>query len=593
MSGVADNPLIPRHLGHRPALDGLRGVAIVLVLWHHTIAALLPWEQAHILGGFLGVDVFFVLSGFLITTILLERRADPERGSLRAFYRRRAARLLPALVAFLAADLGLALALQRDLGREVRTAFAALTYTSNWQATFGWDLDPQNVHLWSLALEEQFYVVWPCVLLFVLVRLRPSRAMAATGAAVVAIACWRLYLGDHLGTAFHDVYYRTDTRLDSLLVGAMVALAVQQHAFPAGARVVRWAAPAGAAVLFLCILNPKPFPRFMYGGGFTVVAVATAALVFSALDDHGPAARVLSWRPLAGLGRLSYSLYLFHVLAFALAIELVRGSTGIRVLLAYVLSLTFATVSYLAVERPLLRRYGDRPEAARAPEVDDRDRRRVVRPDGARARTPRLPVLLGSGLAVVGMAASAGAAGNVARRSADPVVAAAAPAAVTDTTPPSGPGVGQESPVTTADGPTPSPPATQETPASPGSLGPAAPAEPARTVLTVEIITRAVEPGALERPLELVAHLRTSAGGAVADQPVRFRLDLDGQTVECRSTTDDVGVARCAVAVDATATRVVVTARFDGSPELDPANAEQVVDLTGVSTVTSHPIAQI
>ena len=146
---------------HVPALDGLRGVAILLVITRHQ---LIPFSLS---GGFLGVDLFFVLSGFLITTLLLKEFDAANTISLKNFYVRRALRLGPALLVYLLASLVVTYFLHRqDLSREFRLVGLALAYATNWRMAFGWDLslDPTAI-IWSLSIEEQFYLVWPMVLL--------------------------------------------------------------------------------------------------------------------------------------------------------------------------------------------------------------------------------------------------------------------------------------------------------------------------------------------------------------------------------------------------------------------------------------------
>src|SRR4051812_6041644 len=150
-------------LGYRPALDGLRALAIVMVVCHHSMP-FFRGNDRFPTGGLLGVDVFFVLSGFLITTLLLEERRDTGSISLRAFYKRRALRLFPALWVLLAVHAAVAHQAGWDMTTEWHTILAALTYTTNWAPVFHWNLNADQVFLWSLAVEEQFYLVWPFVL---------------------------------------------------------------------------------------------------------------------------------------------------------------------------------------------------------------------------------------------------------------------------------------------------------------------------------------------------------------------------------------------------------------------------------------------
>ena len=356
-----------QHLGHRPALDGLRAVAILLVMWQHS--ALLEVPGATLVeGGLLGVDVFFVLSGFLITTLLLERRTvGPGGVGLRSFYARRAVRLLPALVVFLAAHLVLVAITGDDVGRDLRTAAAALTYTTNWAPSLGWDLSVDQVHLWTLALEEQFYLAWPLVLA-VLARLRPRLALALIGAAVVAVALRRIQLTLAFDGGFPVVYQRTDARFDALLVGCGVAVALR-----AGVQLSRRASTAlgvvGTLVLAAFVAVADAFGDLLYLGGFTAVAVAAGAIIIALLRWDTPLARGLAWSPLVGLGRLSYSLYLWHVMAYTIALRLWPQPSAPRFVAAQALALLLAWVSFAGVERPLQeahRRWSDRRRTERS-----------------------------------------------------------------------------------------------------------------------------------------------------------------------------------------------------------------------------------
>ncbi|MEO6790040.1 MAG: acyltransferase, partial [Ornithinibacter sp.] len=207
--------------GRLPGLDGLRALAILAVLAVHLDPSWLP-------GGFLGVDVFFVISGFLITTLLLRERAATGTLDVRAFWSRRARRLLPALLVVLPASVFLARLTEADLlvgvGRQVA---GALTFTSNWvEIAAGSDYftstSPQLfMNLWSLAVEEQFYLLWPlAVLLLLRVGTPMSRAGAALGLGLASALLMAALLDPASPTR---VYYGTDTHLVGLMVGAATA----------------------------------------------------------------------------------------------------------------------------------------------------------------------------------------------------------------------------------------------------------------------------------------------------------------------------------------------------------------------------------
>ena len=309
---------VPARLGHRPALDGLRGLAVLAVVGHHVGALLLPprWGPELLPAGFLGVDVFFVLSGFLITTLLLERRAEP--GRVRRFYLRRALRLLPAVTALLGIATVVAIAAGESLTRVANTILVVATYTTNWASLEGVSVLPELNHLWSLAVEEQFYVLWPALLWGLLaMRVRPGALLTIALGLALASATWRALLWERGEGA--RIYFRSDTRADALLLGAAVALVplARLEALPRRARLA--AAVAGLLVLAVAMLGLELQSPSLYLGGFTVVAAASAALIVLALRPDTSLARALAAPPLVAVGLGSYALYLWHFPIFLLA----------------------------------------------------------------------------------------------------------------------------------------------------------------------------------------------------------------------------------------------------------------------------------
>jgi peptidoglycan/LPS O-acetylase OafA/YrhL len=343
-------------VGYRPALDGLRAVAIGLVIWHHTTVALLRPGTGRVYGGFLGVDVFFVLSGFLITNLLIDRHETTGRIALAPFYRRRAVRLLPALVVFLAADTVVASLSGWDMAAQARTVAAALAYVTNWAPTFGWELAKQDPHLWTLAVEEQFYLIWP-LLLAGLLRLRADRRVPILVAAFVGVGLWRAFLLIHGVEAYPELYQRTDTRIDTLLAGAILAL-VLRRGRRGSDRLTAAAGIVGAVVLLFIVCNETLLSnRFLYLGGFSIVAVAAALVIAALLVRGSPFERALSIPPAVHLGRISYSCYLWHLLVFILVRDHLHGPpTVVRVAVAWTLALAVSLASFWLVERPVLDR---------------------------------------------------------------------------------------------------------------------------------------------------------------------------------------------------------------------------------------------
>jgi peptidoglycan/LPS O-acetylase OafA/YrhL len=270
-------------LGHRPSLDALRGIAILLVLLGHFGV---PWLQA---GGTVGVSLFFSLSGYLITGLLLGERAETGRINLRAFYIRRARRLLPALAVLLVAVGAWAAATGR-LALWLPDAASVSLYIGNWWWLAGHDLTGL-AHTWSLAVEEQFYIVWPVALLVLGRRAIPGALVAVA----VSFVITALVLPDVPRSV-----YGSDVRVKDLMLGALVALVSMRQGHDL-------TIPTSAAVLAAVLLafvathvmpEARPF----------LPAVPCAVLVawFAARPTFA------AWRPLTFTGRISYGLYLYH-----------------------------------------------------------------------------------------------------------------------------------------------------------------------------------------------------------------------------------------------------------------------------------------
>jgi peptidoglycan/LPS O-acetylase OafA/YrhL len=304
----------PYRLGYRPVLDGVRAVAILSVLAFHFRAndTAVPTR-----GGFLGVDIFFVLSGFLITSLLLEELA--ERGTIRfrSFYARRALRLLPALFATVAAVVVYSLTLgpAGRVGAILRDAGAALTYWENWHEAFSKNsVGTMLGHTWSLSIEEQFYILWPALLLGLVLLGRKRLALGAVWAGVVAIALERA-LRWHGGASVQRLFMEFDTRADSLLLGCALAFLVAGGYLSRGrgARLLRLAFVPGVLVVFAFLVFAYNRSAFMYLGGFTLFALAVAVVLGNlATRDVPLATRLLETRPMVWTGRVSYGIYLWH-----------------------------------------------------------------------------------------------------------------------------------------------------------------------------------------------------------------------------------------------------------------------------------------
>lgn len=336
-TGVRDQPW---RLGHRPGLDGLRGFAILLVLADHSGIGLASGA------GHQGVTIFFVLSGFLITTLMLEERARHGRVSLRRFYWRRALRLLPALIVLLSV-VAVVLGLAGRTGEIAGDVVPALFYFMNWTTAAGNNPGLLS-HTWSLSIEEQFYLVWPVVLIGLLTLGRGRLAWVAgllVGAALVALILRVvLWTGP---AAYYRVYVGTDTRMDALAIGCLVAVAFTRRPFTVPP--LAMVALAATIPITLWITNDQSMATI----GLAVTALAAAGLVAGAATGGGE--RVLAWRPLAYLGIISYGLYLWHRPVMRAFTDSGLGGVPWAVVVMFALSIGLAFLSRRLVEDPFLR----------------------------------------------------------------------------------------------------------------------------------------------------------------------------------------------------------------------------------------------
>lgn len=357
-----------------PALDGLRAFAVAGVVAYHLG---MGWMS----GGYLGVDLFFVLSGFLITSLLLEEWITTARIRLAAFWARRARRLLPALFLLLA-TIGLFVVLygrfgppgsagQIDLSELRGDALATLLYVANWHTIFAhqsyfaqFSSPSPLVQTWSLAIEEQFYLLWPLVLLVILMAKnwrRVGMAIAVVGAAGSALLMGLLYRPGINATL---VYFGTDTHAFDLLAGVAVAMAVagRGQPEPRARKALHVAAPLCAVALGMCWViggGATQVPRtWMFDGGFLACAVLAAVIIADVRQlDQGPLAKVLSFHPFRWIGMISYGIYLWHWPIIVYFDQVRTGLRGAPLDVARVgLTLVAATASYYLVERPLRRR---------------------------------------------------------------------------------------------------------------------------------------------------------------------------------------------------------------------------------------------
>jgi peptidoglycan/LPS O-acetylase OafA/YrhL len=343
-SGDAAVDVAGPRIPHLRPLDGLRGVAVLAVVIFHFSPDVAP-------GGFLGVDVFFVLSGFLITSLLVTEHARTRHIHLRAFWVRRARRLFPALLLVLLA-VGLYALLKAD-SFEVRSlrddGLSALFYVANWRFIASGQsyidqflgLGPSPLrHTWSLAIEEQYYLVWPLVVggLGVWVTRRRARGSMLALRPVIVVGCVVLAVASSvLMAVLHEpgadpsrVYYGTDTRAHLLLLGSALGAASAGLVAVAGVRlrqVVVVAGCIGAVGLGVLFATVDAQDTWLYRGGYFVFAVLIMVMIVAAgQPGRNPLAWVLGTRPLVGLGLISYGVYLWH---WPIAVWVTGARTGL------------------------------------------------------------------------------------------------------------------------------------------------------------------------------------------------------------------------------------------------------------------------
>ena len=347
-----------------PGLDGMRALAVIAVVLFHSPLAVAT-------GGFLGVEVFFVISGYIITRALLTEREERGRIALGRFWLRRARRLLPALFLLLAGVAAWsALFAEGELAGLRRDMGAAFFYVTNWDLIVtgenyfdSWERPSLLRHLWSLAVEEQFYLIWPLLLIGGLAIVRRRALLLALILAGAAVSAGVMAALHEPGGSVSRIYYGTDARASGLLIGAALAFVWSAPLAAARGR-IRGAAEgavlamlgtAGLAALTGFVLLLDGDAPFLYHGGFALTGVATAALIVAATHGRSPFTRLLAMRPLPWLGLRSYAIYLWHWPVMALTrpnVDVPLDGAALFALQA-ALTLALAEVSYRWVERPI------------------------------------------------------------------------------------------------------------------------------------------------------------------------------------------------------------------------------------------------
>ena len=335
------------HLGYQPALDGLRAIAVLMVIGVH-------YEFPTFQYGYLGVDIFFVLSGFLITTILCQEWLRSKKISLKNFYVRRIARLYPALIVVIIVFFPFIPYLY---------ILSSLFYFTNWvMALHVIPIFGPMGHTWSLSLEEQYYLVWPIFLIF-LFRHLPSKKMFLVPLALALLsAAWRVVVWSwSMGLDGFRIYDGTDVHADGILIGSALGLATVFGLFPILKLAKRWFPwlilyPL-IALLSLMLIPNLTYDFFVFGGHLAVDLAIVIVIVQLVIYPQPYLRRIFEFPLLVNIGKISYGLYLWHVPILNL---LPFEKFGFPVVLAIVLKLglTFGItlISYRYIERPIQRR---------------------------------------------------------------------------------------------------------------------------------------------------------------------------------------------------------------------------------------------
>lgn len=349
-----------------PSLDGLRALAIMGVMAAHLHLA----AGSHTEQGFLGVYAFFTLSGYLITSLLLVERQTFGSVSLARFWGRRAARLLPAIVALV-----LVLAVVNSVAPPQNSGWAAVAavfYFANWRAAFSGDGSMGVLaHTWSLSVEEQFYVLWPLLLLGALAigRRRGAIALAVAGIVTALVLRVALYDAESPWRAIRG----TDTMMDMLLYGCLLALLLQPETQSREWLVRRvapwsgWVGLAGLVSVMFVFEVERQIVHLVFG---PIAAISTALLILHLVTAQmSPLARGFAFGPFTWIGRISYSLYLWHPIAYAVVLTRVDPPNLVGHVLQVVLAVAAAAGSFYVVERPINTRLRARLQRPVPPDV--------------------------------------------------------------------------------------------------------------------------------------------------------------------------------------------------------------------------------
>lgn len=342
-------------LGHRPVLDGVRAISILFVLIHHT-EFITPISLSILRGGYVGVDIFFVLSGFLITSLLVEEFETTGTISFRMFYMRRVLRLLPAVGAVLLFSVAVGGVIGfNELGLNGWRVFSVVGYFTNWVRAYEtpdlWFL----THFWSLAIEEQFYLVWPLVLVGLLRSGLTRRGILFSITALILCSVIQMAVLQSSGATVLRLYTGSDTRAHSLLGGCLFSLALHWGYIKIeSAKRYQTFAQISLIILIASAFLVHISTRILYTGGSLIIAICAGILILGlVIGDKSRLGALFSHPVMLWLGKRSYGLYIWHWPVFYLCSYLRRPAIAIPC--GLIGALIAAAVSYRFIELPFLR----------------------------------------------------------------------------------------------------------------------------------------------------------------------------------------------------------------------------------------------
>jgi peptidoglycan/LPS O-acetylase OafA/YrhL len=345
--------------GYLPGFDGLRAISIMMVVVSHA-------GYGELVPGGLGVAVFFAISGFLITTLLLNEASATGRIDIPRFYVRRFLRLYPELLTFLAIALicGAILGLTATTTEKLAGPLYYMNYYYAFGAKYGLDEGYPWRHLWSLAVEEHFYLVFPLLVAALLPN--RNRLCLVLGLLIALPLLWRIAAYQGMGMPWLYTFVATEARIDSIAWGCLLALMLRQRLDAGiaiqGAPYVRpWLVWVAFAVVLFTVLHRNE--DFRWTWRFSIIGAALFVIIANLLFDPRWrwAVHILEWAPIRHIGRISYGLYLYHMLVDRLLREAIPESDPLFMPLALLLSVALADLSFRVIEmplKPLRRRFG-------------------------------------------------------------------------------------------------------------------------------------------------------------------------------------------------------------------------------------------